>query len=76
MVINSTNINKMNNRLSKEKQKKTMIYDFGNPGPGLGQAQRCGRDKTVNEIPTHIVCFILLSISQQGLLVLKYIFCD
>jgi hypothetical protein len=53
-----------------------MIYDFGNPGPGLGQAQRCGRDKTVNEIPTLIVCFILLSISQQGLLVLKYIFCD
>ena len=39
MVINSTNINKTNNRLSKEKQKKTMIYDFGNPGPGLGQSQ-------------------------------------
>jgi hypothetical protein len=22
--------------------KKTMTYDIGNPGPGLGQAQRCG----------------------------------
>jgi hypothetical protein len=26
--------------------------DVGNPGPGLGQAQKCGRVKPVNEIPT------------------------
>jgi hypothetical protein len=32
--------------------KKTTTYDVGNPGPGLGQAQKCGRVKPVNEIPT------------------------
>jgi hypothetical protein len=31
---------------------KTMTYDVGNPGPGLGQAQQCGGVKTVNGIPT------------------------
>ena len=25
-----------------------MIYDVGNPGPGLGQAQQCGGVKPVN----------------------------
>jgi hypothetical protein len=43
MVINSTNINKMNNHLSSElnllNTKKTTTYDVGNPGPDLGQAQ-------------------------------------
>ena len=29
-------------------QKKTTIYDAGNPGPGLGQTQRCGGIKPVN----------------------------
>jgi hypothetical protein len=24
-----------------------MTYDVGNPGPGLGQAQKCGRIKPV-----------------------------
>jgi len=28
-----------------------MTYD-GNPGPGLGQAQKCGGVKRVNGIPT------------------------
>jgi hypothetical protein len=41
MIINSTNINNINNRLSLIlilwTQKKTMTYDVGNPGPGLGQ---------------------------------------
>jgi len=27
-----------------------MTYADGNPGPGLGQAQNCGRVKPVNEI--------------------------
>jgi hypothetical protein len=40
MVINSTNINKMNNHLSSElnllNTKKTTTYDVGNPGPDLG----------------------------------------
>ena len=44
MVINSTNINKMNNHLSSElnllNTKKTTTYDVGNPGPDLGQAQK------------------------------------
>jgi hypothetical protein len=29
-----------------------MTDDFGNPGPGLGQAQKCGRVKLDNGIPT------------------------
>jgi hypothetical protein len=40
MVNNSTIINKRNNHLSpqiNEHKKKTMIYDIGNPGVGLGQ---------------------------------------
>jgi len=28
--------------------KKTTTYDVGNPGPGLGQAQICGRVKPAN----------------------------
>ena len=31
---------------------KIMTYDVGNPDPGLGQAQTCGRVQPVNEIPT------------------------
>jgi hypothetical protein len=29
-----------------------MTYDVGNPGPGLGQAQKCSEVKLVNGIPT------------------------
>jgi len=29
-----------------------MTYDIGNPGSGLGQAQKCGLVKPVNWIPT------------------------
>jgi len=29
-----------------------MIYDVGNTGPGLGQAQKCGVVKPVNWIQT------------------------
>jgi hypothetical protein len=40
MVINSTNIKKTNNHLSSQLNslniKKTMTYDIGSPGPGLG----------------------------------------
>ena len=28
-----------------------MTYDVGNPGPGLGEAQKCGRFKLVNGDP-------------------------
>jgi len=30
----------------------TYMYDFGNLGPCFGQAQKCGRIKPVNGIPT------------------------
>jgi hypothetical protein len=30
---------------------KTTAYDVGNPGPGLGQPQTCGRVKPVDGIP-------------------------
>jgi hypothetical protein len=46
MIYKSTNINKTNNHLSSKKKrmlKKTTIYGSGNPGPGLEQAQKCGR---------------------------------
>jgi len=29
-----------------------MTYDVRNPGPGFGQAQKCGRIKSVTGIPT------------------------
>jgi len=53
MVINFTNINKMNNHLSTDltEYKKTMTFYFGNSGPGLGQAQQYGGVKSVNGIP-------------------------
>jgi hypothetical protein len=51
MVINSTNIYKTNN-LHSLNTKKTTAYDVGNPSPGLGQTQKCGRFKPVNGITT------------------------
>ena len=59
MVINSTDINKVNNHLSSSlNTKETMTYDVGNPNPGLGQAQKIcvcvwkgGGVKPVNGIP-------------------------
>jgi hypothetical protein len=41
LVNNSTNINKSNNHISPQlnEHKKTVIYDVGNPCPGLGEAQ-------------------------------------
>ena len=54
MVVNSsTNINQTNNHFSPQSLniEKTMTYAVGNPGPCLGQAQKCGRIKLVNVIP-------------------------
>jgi hypothetical protein len=46
------NINKMNNHfscyLNSLNTKMTTTYDVGNPGLGLGQAQKCGGVKPVN----------------------------
>jgi len=54
MVNNSTNIYKANNQLSPQiiEHRKSMTYNVGNPGPGLGRAQKCGRGNPVNGIPT------------------------
>jgi hypothetical protein len=55
MVNNSNNINKTNNHLSTqniEHKKKPITYGIGNSGPGLEQAQQCGRVKPINGIPT------------------------
>jgi hypothetical protein len=53
VVVNNTiNINNTNNHLylkSLNTQKNT-TYGVGNPGPGLGQTQKCGRVKSVNGI--------------------------
>jgi len=45
-------------QIKKKKKKKTTIYDAGNAGPGLGQAQKCGGVKTVNGIPTRSLLII------------------
>jgi hypothetical protein len=37
-------------------KKKTMTYGIGNPGLGLGQAQKYGRIKLVNGISTLPLC--------------------
>ena len=52
MVNNSININNPNNRLKSQNTKITTTYDAGNPGPGLGQAQKYGRIQLVIWIPT------------------------
>ena len=47
-MVNNSNLNKINNypspQLTEQKQ-----------SPGLGQAQKCGRVKLVNGIPTFVV---------------------
>jgi hypothetical protein len=35
----------------KKKKNKPTTYVVGNPGPGLGQAQKCGGVNPVNGIP-------------------------
>ena len=35
-----------------EHKKKTTTYDVGSPGPGLGQAQKCGGVKSIYGITT------------------------
>jgi hypothetical protein len=55
VIVNNFNyINKTSNHLSPQltEYKKTIKYDVGNPGPGLGQAQKSGRVKPVDGITT------------------------
>jgi len=51
VINNFNNINKMNNHINSLDTKKTMTYDVGNPGPGLGKAQTCAADRPVKGIP-------------------------
>ena len=58
IVNNSTYINKINNHLSYLNSlniNKATTYDIGNPGPGLGQTQKCGRVKSVNPNPPSLI---------------------
>lgn len=50
-INNATIINKTSNHLSLN-TKNTMIYNIGNPGNGLGQAQTIGVIKPINGLPT------------------------
>ena len=53
-VNNSININKTNIQLSPQLNEHKNDHDIyiGNPGPDLGQAQKCGRVKPVYGINT------------------------
>ena len=43
---------------------RTKTYGVGNLGPGLGQAEQCGRVKLVNRIPT-LPVFIIQKIQMH-----------
>ena len=45
--------------------KKTTTYGVENLGPGLGQTQKCGGIKSVNDIPT-LPCVDWLSYDNTG----------
>jgi hypothetical protein len=40
--------------------KNNMTHGIGNLGPGLGQAQKCGRAKLANGIPTLPICHVII----------------
>ena len=55
MVKKSTNISTKRTitfHINSLSTKKTTTYEVRNPGPGLRQAQKCGRVKYINGIPT------------------------
>jgi hypothetical protein len=52
MVNNSTHINKTIHNLITSTEKDHDIWRIGNPGPGLGQVQKCGGVKSINIITT------------------------
>ena len=56
MVDNSINIKQKEKKTPLTSnlwtQKKIMTYDIWNPGSALGQAQKQGKVKLVNQIPT------------------------
>jgi hypothetical protein len=66
VVVNNTiNINNTNNHpyLKSLNTQKNTTYGVGNPGPGLGQAQKCGGVKPVNVIPFMYVHFLFFFLS-------------
>ena len=45
-------------QLNSLNTKKTVTYDIGNPGPGLGQAQKCGKGiQSLRSLIYHYICF-------------------
>jgi len=48
MVNKSTNFNKVNNHTSPQLIEHRKFHNARNPGPGLGQAHKCGEVKPVN----------------------------
>ena len=78
MVVHSTDINKMNNHVWSQtiEHKKATTYDIGSLGPGLEQAQTCGRIKhwlvscysvfaymfLFSFIVSSLFCFVMLDI--------------
>ena len=61
----NTNINKANNHLSPQPSntKKNITHGIGNPGPGLGHAQKCDRVKLGNGLS--MLPFWLLDLQQK-----------
>jgi len=53
---------KITSHLHSLNTKKTTTYDVGNPGPGLGQAHKCGSVKLVNVIPTIPLFFLIFNL--------------
>ena len=52
MVNNFTNINKANIQLAPQTIEHDNLIWCWKPGPGLGQVQKCGGVKPVNEMQT------------------------
>ena len=50
---------------------KNTTYDVGNQGPGLGQAQTCGRVKPFNAIPTIPLFFMIFNLMTKGYFYIK-----
>jgi len=70
MVNNSTNIYKTNNHLSNQIIEYKKDHDVTLESPGLGQAQTCGGDQPVNDIP---ILTLLIIWSPTGNIYTNYL---
>ena len=57
----------------------TTSYDMGIPGPGLGQAQKCGKVKPINGIQPSWYCitgnFCGFGLKRRHLIFVEFVFC-